>query len=118
MNDELLDVIAARLDAMPADFRPVELVNRDRARTAIEALTAAGYAVVKLPEPDWEDDVGQVYVTDSDIRVDTTGPTRYREIVTGFCRAESAMTFSPPSARWWALNLLAAANKSEEETKP
>jgi len=49
-----VDVVASALNSMPADARPSELVNRDRARTALEALKAAGYAVVNLPEPDSE----------------------------------------------------------------
>ena len=59
------EVIAGALDALPADVRPVQLVNRDRADVALEALRAAGYAVVELPKPDddsrWHiEDVGDI----------------------------------------------------------
>ena len=69
------------------------------------ALTAAGYAVVELPEPDEEDDDGQVYFDDGEIRVDMTGPSptiwrNGREVTPTRLRAEAAA-------------LLAAANKAE-----
>lgn len=47
-----VDAVAEALNSILADPRPSELVNRDRARIALDALKAAGYAVVKLPEPD------------------------------------------------------------------
>jgi hypothetical protein len=39
------EAVEGALNAMPADVRPVELVNRDRAAKALTALTDAGYVV-------------------------------------------------------------------------
>lgn len=44
-----VDAVAEALNSILADPRPSELVNRDRARIALDALKAAGYAVVEVP---------------------------------------------------------------------
>jgi len=64
---ELVDTIAEALDAIPADLRPSTLVNRDRARAALDAITAGRRAIVELPEAadEWRvPDVGNVAVYD------------------------------------------------------
>lgn len=69
-------------------------------------VTAGGYAVVKLPEPDGEDDDGQVYFADSDIRVDTTGTHGPTTWIRGSHRP-------PELLRQDAAHLLAAAAYAE-----
>lgn len=59
--DDAVEVVYAALAGCFGDF------NTDHARRAVDALTAAGYAVVKLPEPADEEpfDEGEGYGTKS-----------------------------------------------------
>lgn len=77
----------------------------------LDALKAAGYEVVKLPEPAGEDDDGQEYFADGDIRVDHTAkggehPTVY---VSGY-------PSSPRQIRAAAAEMLASANAAEAQS--
>lgn len=80
-------VLAAAFDAMPADLRPAELVNRDRAARALAALAKAGMTVALPQEPartvpsapdehglqDWVTPIGEVTVfDDGEARIDST----------------------------------------------
>lgn len=80
----------------------------------LEALKADGYAVIKLPEPTAEDDDGQVFFGEYDIRADPTGSPGYRTVTTDFgMGTEFKVQWSPASARWWGKHLLAAADATE-----
>lgn len=124
MTDQrIIDVIAEVLDAMPADARPVTLVNRDRAAKALDALRSNRIAVVELPDempeaarlvnvpsnirqqPMWE--VGCAWATietDGDIYFETAGSKSSYGSIT-----------SPDPARELSAVLLAAAKAQEEQ---
>ncbi|QRZ05926.1 hypothetical protein [Mycolicibacterium austroafricanum] len=114
------EVIAAALNSMPADPRPSELVNQDRARIALEALKAAGYAVVELPEaqPRWDgalaawkveqtwhgqpEEPGEVSIRRTDGRIGVNSVSMPVE--------------TPQNARNLAAALLAAADAAEAQS--
>lgn len=105
------EVIAVALDSMPADTRPSTLVNRDRADIALNALTASGYAIVKLPTPA-DDGHWRIAGTDLEVRLDRGvlrvrfgSPTRPSTIDKGY-----HASVGPDLAA----ALLAAANATEK----
>lgn len=70
----------------------------------------ARYAVVKPAEPDGEDDDGQVYFADFDLRVDTTGQHGY----TAHLSPEVSREIDAELLRQRAAAYLAAARLLEE----
>lgn len=109
------DVIAVALNAMPADGRPVELVDRDRATRALVALKAAGYAVVELPAPTERE-------TDDEVTTRWEGALPFTVDVWDDYPNEVGLAydfnpfepFTPNGARTLAAALLAAADAAEE----
>lgn len=105
-----VDVVTEALNSILSDPRPSELVNRDRARIALDALKAAGYAVVELPEklgedaPYWRVLIGN--------EPEEVYPSPLGEIIiSGSCRVDSA-----DDARSLAAALLAAADAAEAQS--
>lgn len=82
----------------------------------LDALKAAGYAVVELPKPETDAD-GQLWFGEYDIRVDSTGAfTDYGDIFTDFgLGSEVLQQLSPAGARNWGLAFLAAADAAEAD---
>lgn len=90
--------------------------SRDLAAQALAALRAAGYVIVKLPEPDSPlDGDGQVFFDQYMFRADPTGSMQYRRVITDFGMGSEYRTEFPPArARSFAAALLAAADAAEE----
>lgn len=109
-----VDVVTEALNSMPADARPSELVNRDRARIALEALKAAGYVVVELPRQcivptGWGDDcLGAWPASGWD---DPVSAWPRRQVAT-----PDDKWIDPDDARSLAAALLAAANAAEAQS--
>lgn len=106
------EAIAAALDSMPADHRPVELVNRDRAAIAIGAIARAGYALVELPKrcivpTGWGDDCLGAWPTTSHDEPASAWPK-------GQVATPDDEWMSPRDARSLAAALLAAAEAAED----
>ena len=107
------DVIVSALNAMPADIRPTELVNRDRASRSLEALRKAGYAIVAMPEvkvTEWADSYWPVPEAASDGR---EGKVKIEEDGRIHASMVSNPLPTPRAARAYAAALLAAADSDE-----
>jgi predicted nucleic acid-binding protein len=112
------DVIHARI----ARIARQEFAQRyDSVEDQADAMAAAimtglredGIAIVELPDSDGQDDDGQEYFGDFDIRVDHTGRgTEYPSIYI------DGRPSDPEAARREAADLLAAANAAEHEPPP
>lgn len=98
-RDQLADLI------WRVETRDLRVMTRSDA----EAILGR-FAVVELPEPDGEDDDGQVYFADFDIRVDTTGRHGY----TAHLTSEVSREIDAELLRRRAASYLAAARLLEE----
>lgn len=82
--------------------------STEQAQHQLDALKAAGYAVVKLPKSGGIDDDGQEWFGDGDIRVDHTArQSEYPSIYLG------SRPFEPHELRLEAADMLAAADAAE-----
>lgn len=110
-SSELISDLANALAAFRHPVTTIDALNGEytvRANELLGALTAAGYAVVKLPEPCHEDDDGQLYFDDGEIRVDTTGSSNeWPRLYVGRKPAD------PDRMRAEAAEMLAAADEAD-----
>lgn len=101
-------VIHDTLDAVPASNRPVTIVNGEHATRILDALKAAGWVLVELPEPARELEGRHLAIWDvgdhDHVRVDV-----FRHI------AYDGMQFEIAEARDLAAALLAAVNAAEKQ---
>ncbi|BBY54068.1 hypothetical protein H7J07_05520 [Mycobacterium koreense] len=109
-SSELISDLANALAQFRQPVTAIDALNGEytvRAHELLGALTAAGYSVVKLPEPCYEGD-GQIYFDDGEIRVDTTGyGNEWPRLYVDGKPADTALM------RLQAAEMLAAANEAD-----